>query len=238
MLRSTWVSSWLSVERRALSLQRLHSLTGCVALGGFLLLHLWTQGQALRGWEAYDRAVWWAGNSWPVRALEVLLIYLPLSYHAVYGFSVILRPAGLRQHRASLSRQGYRKSWARALQHSTGAIALLFIAFHLWQFRWPLWLGRLEASDVFPLLCAQLSSTNSWGIPLFAFVYLGGSAACIAHFCNGLSGFFFHFGLTRTRPMAQRVAWACAALGVLLFTFAGLTLLYLATGSTPAQLLG
>lgn len=238
MLRSTWVSSWLSVERRALSLNRLHSLTGCIALGGFLLLHLWTQGQALGGWEAYDRAVWWAGRSWPVRVLEVLLIYLPLSYHAAYGLSVILRPAGLRQRRSSLSRGGYRKGWARALQHSTGAITLAFIVFHLWQFRWPLWLGQLEARDVFPLLCAQLSSTNSWGIPLFAFVYLAGSAACIAHFCNGLSAACFHFGLTQTRRTARRVAWACGALGVLLFAFACLTVLYLATGSTPAQLLG
>jgi hypothetical protein len=114
-------------------------------------------------------------------------------------------------------------------------MTLLFIAYHFWTLRLQVWLGTISPADYFPRLCAQLSSTNSWGIPLIAFVYLLGGAACIAHFCNGLSGSCFLWGITRTRKQTERASLAFAAFGALLFAYFAATILFFATGSTPVD---
>jgi succinate dehydrogenase / fumarate reductase cytochrome b subunit len=218
-------------------LRRAHSLSGAIASGGFLLLHLWTQGRALSGWQAYNQAVSWGARSPLWIALEVSFIHVPLLYHAGYGLNAMVRKRSDSSPPGGLSRYPYRKAWVRALQHSTGLIALIFVAYNLWQFRWQLWLGNVTPEDLFPRLCAMLSSTTSWGAPVAAFSYLVGTSACIVHFCNGLSAFSFYWGLVRTRRAERAVAWACGLLGLLLFSFATATILYFATGSTPTDLM-
>jgi succinate dehydrogenase/fumarate reductase cytochrome b subunit (b558 family) len=211
-------------------MSRFHSLTGALALGLFLLGHLWAQTRALAGFEAYQSAVGFGlpNKLWMV--MEVLLVYLPLLFHAGYGIAIA------KQRSLGLGRRPYRQDWAWWLQRLSGGAALVFIAFHFWQFRWQVWQGRLTEQDFFPMLCALLSTT-SWGMPLAAFGYLVGSAACIAHFCNGLSGFCFRWGITRTRRSIERTSFGLGAFGFALFAYAGAGILYFATGSTPLDLL-
>jgi succinate dehydrogenase/fumarate reductase cytochrome b subunit (b558 family) len=212
-------------------LRRAHSLSGALALGTFLLTHLWTQGQALGGAIRYDQASAPLGRHahvWFV--VELLFVYLPLLFHAGYGVSIAL------QRHTGLGPYPYRKSWAWLLQRVTGAIALLFIVYHVWQFRFQVWVGRMEQQDIFPALCAAMSSTW-WGIPVISFGYLVGTAACIVHFCNGLSGFCFFWGLTRTRRAIRFTSWALGGFGFALFAYSCLGIVYLATGSTPMDLL-
>jgi len=211
-------------------MRRLHSLAGALPLGFFLLGHLWTQSRALAGVGAYDTAIGFGMPSKLWMVMEVVLVYLPLSFHVGYGIAMFkYRPRGLGSY-------PYRQSWAWWLQRVSGVIALLFIVLHAWQFRWQVWTGRMSEQDFLPELCASLSATNSWGMPLLAFGYLVGSAACIAHFCNGLSGFCFYWGITRSRRTIERVSLGAGALGFALFAYAGVSILYFATGSTPLDL--
>lgn len=211
-------------------MRRFHSLTGALPLGLFLLGHLWAQTRALTGFGAYQSAI---GFGLPTRlwmVLEVLLVYLPLLFHAGYGIAIA------KQRSKGLGNQPYRQSWAWWLQRVSGGVALVFIAYHFWQFRWQVWQGRLTEQDFFPLLCATLSATT-WGVPLTAFGYMLGSAACVAHFCNGLSGCCFRWGITRTRRSIERTSFGLGALGFALFAYASVGILYFATGSTPLDLL-
>jgi len=220
------------LARRRDLLRRAHSLSGALALGAFLLTHLWTQGQALGGSSAYGNAITPPGGhpkAWLV--VELLFVYAPLLFHAGYGVSVAL------QRHEGLGPYPYRKSWAWLLQRVTGLVALLFIIYHVWQFRFQVWTGHMEEQDFFPALCAAMSSTW-WGIPVISFGYLVGTAACIAHFCNGLSGFCFFWGVTRTRRAIRVTSWALGFMGFVLFGYSCMSIVYLATGSTPMDLLG
>jgi succinate dehydrogenase / fumarate reductase cytochrome b subunit len=210
-------------------MRRLHSLTGALALGLFLLGQLWIQGRALQGASAYESALSFGMPTKLWMVLEVPLVYLPLLFHAGYGIAI----AGERAQ--GLGRRPYRQSWAWWLQRASGAVALLFIAYHFWQFRWQVWRGQLTQQDFFPILCATLSST-AWGMPLAALGYLVGNAACIVHFCNGLSGFFFRWGITRTRHAVARTSFGLGVLGFALFAYACVGVVYFATGSTPLDL--
>jgi succinate dehydrogenase/fumarate reductase cytochrome b subunit len=67
-----------------------HSLTGVVPVGVFLLAHLWTNAQALSGQSAFDAAVSEIHHLPYLPAIEVFGIFLPLSFHALYGVKLAL----------------------------------------------------------------------------------------------------------------------------------------------------
>ncbi len=156
---------------------------------------------------------------------EVGLLYLPLLYHAAYGIKIAL------EGRPNVGAYGHSRNWAYVLQRVTGVIALIYIAVHFWQFRLQMLLGRMVLDDLYPKLCASLSSTSTAGIPLVAIGTLLGIAACVFHLANGLWGFCVTWGITVSRS-AQRIAGGvCGALGVLLFLVAAHTVIYFATGA-------
>lgn len=72
-------------SQREFYLLRLHSLTGVVPLGGFLLEHLWTNASATAGRTAFNEAVGQLQRLPGLLFLEVFGILLPLTFHAFYG---------------------------------------------------------------------------------------------------------------------------------------------------------
>jgi succinate dehydrogenase/fumarate reductase cytochrome b subunit (b558 family) len=217
-------------ERLTFLLRRLHSLSGALPLGGFLVLHTWTSAHALSGRAAYDQAVL-ARYDWPLLVLlEFLFVYFPLAFHAGYGVKIILegRPNPLRYR--------FAKNWGHMMQRVTGLVALLFIVMHVWQFRVPLLLGKLEATDLFSEQCASLSSTLWGGVPVNAAATLIGVAACAFHFSNGLYGFCFSWGITPSERGARALGTVFGLMGLFLFAYGALTVIYFATGSAPTWL--
>ena len=66
-------------------LRRLHSLTGIVPIGAFLLEHFISNYEAFKGPEAYGKQVAFL-NSLPfVVGLELFFIWIPILYHGLYG---------------------------------------------------------------------------------------------------------------------------------------------------------
>jgi succinate dehydrogenase / fumarate reductase cytochrome b subunit len=62
--------------------RKLHSLLGIVPLGAFLLEHLLSNFEALKGAEAYGAQVRFLNSLPLVRVLEWTFIFLPILYHA------------------------------------------------------------------------------------------------------------------------------------------------------------
>ena len=85
-------------------LRRLHSLTGIVPIGLFLLEHFISNAEAFKGPVAYAKQVEFL-NSLPfVLVLELFGIWIPILYHGLYGVFIWYR--GDRQRRRiSLERQ-------------------------------------------------------------------------------------------------------------------------------------
>ncbi|PNZ36377.1 succinate dehydrogenase, partial [Staphylococcus felis] len=69
-------------------LRRLHSLLGVIPLGAFLLVHLMVNHQATQGVEAFNKAAGFMDSLPFLYALEFIMIYIPILYHAIYGIYI------------------------------------------------------------------------------------------------------------------------------------------------------
>jgi succinate dehydrogenase / fumarate reductase cytochrome b subunit len=164
-----------------------------------------------------SRAPYWV-------VLEAILIWLPLFFHTVYGFKLAF------EGRSNLLLYPHFENWMYSLQRLTGVLSAGFIVYHFWHFRLPLLTGKIGEHDLFPELCASLSSTVR-GVPAVALAYLVGIAAATFHLANGLSGFCFSWGITQSRRATRVAGGLFGIFGAALFALGANTLIYFATGS-------
>ena len=211
-------------SRRSFLLRRLHSLSGIFPVGVFLVSHLFTNAKALKGQPFFDRAVADINHLPFLPLLEIFGIFVPLAFHALYGVKLAF------EGRVTVLRYPYTRNVLYMLQRVTGLVALLFIAWHLWEFRVPKLLGHMSADAFYPTLESHLSSTYG-GLPVLAIVYLVGIAASVFHFANGLFTFCFSWGICLTRRSQRLFAMAFAVFGAIIFVMGAQTTLFFATGA-------
>ena len=115
--------------RHEFLIRRLHSLTGLVPVGAFLVVHLLTNMGILD--NSYQERVNLI-HSMGERTLEVTewgLIFLPLLFHGIIGLIIVAR--GKR----NLTYYPYPENFRYTLQRWTGVIAFAFILWHVFQTR-------------------------------------------------------------------------------------------------------
>lgn len=212
-------------NRRAFLLRKLHSLSGIVPVGGFMLFHLWTNAKATSGRAEFDRAVEDIGHMPFVWALEWGLILLPLAFHALYGVRIAL------QARQNFPRYTYGRNWMFFLQRFSGLVAFAFIGLHLYEYWGHKTFGSMQTTEFYGKLCENLSSVK-YGVPWLAIAYVVGIAASVFHFANGLWGFCFSWGVTVSRRSQRMAASVFGVVGLAVF-FLGLnTVVHFATGES------
>lgn len=217
-------------HRRAFLMRKLHSLSGVVPVGGFMLFHLWTNAKATQGQEQFDAAVRDISHMPFVAVLEWGLILLPLAFHAGYGFWIAI--AG----KPNVGKYPYSRNWMYLLQRVSGMLALGFIGVHLWQYWYQKVAGKMETTQFYSQLCATLSDTRH-GVPWWALLYVVGIAASVFHFANGLWGFCFSWGITVSRRSQRMAATVFGVVGLAVF-FLGLnTVVHFATGESVSAML-
>jgi succinate dehydrogenase/fumarate reductase cytochrome b subunit (b558 family) len=219
----TAAKSLFDKSRRPFLLRKIHSLTGVVPVGGFLVFHLWTNANALQGQERFDEGVA-AISHMPYLLLLEAGILLPLAFHALYGVKLAL------EGKPNVGAYTYSRNWMYTLQRVTGILAFAFIAFHLWEYWFQKVLGKMTAEQFYPALCANMSSTMK-GVPVVALVYILGIAASVFHFANGLWGFCFSWGITVSKRSQQAAATVFGLLGIIIFLLGANTAIYFATDS-------
>ncbi len=177
-------------ERTSYLLKKLHSLTGVVPVGLFLLWHLFANSYAVHGPRAFNGMAGALARLPYVQLIELCGIALPILFHMALGVLIIATG------QANVGRYRYGANWRYLLQRASGVILVFYIIWHVWT-------TRLSAAvlagdeDLFGLMAAQLA--NPW---VLAFSILGVVSAAW-HFGNGLFGFAIHWGLVTARP-AQR----------------------------------
>lgn len=214
-----------NATRRAFVLRRLHSLSGVVPVGVFLVEHLWTNAAALGGQARFDEAVARIQAMPALPLVEILGIFAPLAFHAGYGVWIATRGS------ANAGAYPYTRNWMYVLQRVSGVVVLAFVLGHLWEFRVQKWLFGMSASAFYPQLEAHLAWT-AFGVPWIALGYLLGLAASVFHLANGLVTFCMSWGITVGRAAQRRAAWLFGLGGLALFGLAVATVLRLATGTT------
>lgn len=198
------------------TLKRLHSLSGVVPVGAFLLEHFYTNSFAVQGAARFNHAAEELAGIPYVQLVEALGIALPILFHMVLGIVIATTM------QANTGRHGYPRNWAYLLQRLSGIVLVFYILWHVWSTRLsPEVLGG--DTDLFGLMQRQLQNPA-----VFAFYVLGTISACY-HFGNGLFGFAIHWGLATGRD-AQRWAARLGTAVFLVLTLVGLNALLAFSG--------
>lgn len=203
-------------DRTYFTLKRLHSLSGVIPIGLFLLEHLLTNAKALQGAAAFDAAAAELARIPGVLVLEILGIWAPIAFHMVLGILIATTS------QANLGKHGYSRNWQYLLQRASGLLLVFYIVYHMWALRFSS--DYLNSTSAYAYVNQHLQQPA-----VFAFYVLGILSACY-HFGNGLFGFAIHWGLVTSRDAQRRVGvigfavfLALSALGIgSLFGFQGL----------------
>ena len=110
-------------------LRRLHSLSGIIPIGAFLLEHFISNAFATNGPWAYAAQVKFLTGLPFVPILEIVGIYIPLLYHAFYGFYIWFRG------KSNVSEYPWAGNFMYAAQRWTGGIAFVYIVWHTYTMR-------------------------------------------------------------------------------------------------------
>src|SRR5262249_5105627 len=181
--------------------RRLHSLTGIIPIGAFLIEHiLISNATAINGPSAYARQVRFLASLPMVIALEALGIWIPILFHALYGFYIWYRGE------ANVLRYPWEGNWMYTLQRWTGLIAFAYIGWHVWHLRFAgVDLHQYPGASFGKV---QMELANPW----YGAFYILGLIAASWHFSYGLWLFCAKWGITVGEQARQKFLWVCIAL--------------------------
>jgi succinate dehydrogenase / fumarate reductase cytochrome b subunit len=186
--------------------RRLHSFLGLFPIGLFLIVHLTVNYYATQGPNAFNTAANVMEHLPFVRFLEIVLIYLPLLFHAIYGIYIAF------QAKYNVNHYGYFRNWMFLLQRFTGLYLVIFLAWHIWETHIA-YLLHLKELD-FNMMADILDN------PVMLIFYIVGVIAAVFHFSNGLWAFLVHWGIIVT-PRAQRVTTYFTVVVFILLAYVG-----------------
>jgi succinate dehydrogenase / fumarate reductase, cytochrome b subunit len=207
------------LARHEFLIRRLHSLSGLIPVGAYMVVHLLTNASVLDSAASFQRNVYAIhsfGKILPV--IEWVFIFIPLLFHAIFG--VVIIRGGL----PNSSTYKYTSNVRYTLQRATGMIAFAFIMWHVFHMHgwfhadwWmhnvaePLAGGRFRAFNA--------ASTGAEAIrmnPLVPVLYAIGVLSCVFHLANGIWTFGITWGLWVTPQSQRRANYACAGFGIVL----------------------
>lgn len=189
--------------------RRLHSLTGIVPVGLFLLFHIFENMAAIGGADAYDTGIAHLASLLPLPyfyLVEIGVILLPIAFHGFYGAYLSF------EGRPNVGTYAYRRNYLYLLQRVSGLLALLFIAVHVYSLRVKITLLQTGAGvEGHPGYVSFADMVRHYENPLMLAFYVVGTLSAAFHFGNGLNGFAWTWGLVvgeRGRKVVEWLGWA------------------------------
>lgn len=186
-------------------LRRLHSLSGIIPIGGFLLFHFFENASARHGADAFNQTVLKISEMPYIYAMEIGVLLVPILFHAIYGLFITTSA------RPNVSQYGYARNWAYFFQRVTGIIAFAYIAVHVLTTR--AWALFVKGSAI---TFADMQSMLSR--PTMLLLYVLGIISVTFHFSNGLWSFSITWGLVRSAEGQRRLAFASMLIFITLCT--------------------
>lgn len=221
------------LDKHYFLLRRLHSLTGIVPIGVFLIAHLTTnsslawgkfglraEGKGLtiaEGGVAYfQEEVAWINTQVPHLLLIEITLWGAIFFHSVLGIYYAM------SGRSNTARYAYQDNWRYTLQRISGYLGFVFILYHVatlrWGFDWlvpsgTVWSHHFSAST---LVAALKGSTDGWTAAglVVSLAYFVGVSLLVFHFANGLWTAAITWGLTISTQAQKRWGYVCAAIGI------------------------
>lgn len=215
-------------------LRRLHSLSGILPVGLFVIAHLFTNAQMIWGQKPgpagesmFQHEVDFI-HSIPALLFIEIALWSSIAFHAILGFYYTF------SGKHNVKSYKYKGNYRYLLQRITGILALIFIFLHIATLRWrwdifgwytPFWAhggvvdGTVVGEDVPMSIPFTAYALQSWEV---IFLYLIGVMSVVFHWANGLWTAAISWGITTSEAAMKRWGLACTGL------FAALTAFFLA----------
>ena len=189
-------------EGTSFLLRRLHSLSGVIPIGAFLLEHFISNAEAFKGPIAYGKQVEFLNSLPGVFLLELFFIWIPILYHALYGIYIWYRArVMLRVIRGAATGSTPRNAGRASSPSST----------------WCNTPGTCASPGVhLPThpMQAFAKVQGEFQNPLMVAFYAVGIIAASWHFSYGLWLFAAKWGITTGERARRRFGYVCAALAL------------------------
>jgi succinate dehydrogenase / fumarate reductase cytochrome b subunit len=180
----------------------LHSLSGIFPIGAFLVEHFLSNAFATNGAAAYNENVRFLTGLPFVLWLEITFIYIPLAFHAGYGFWIWWRGD------TNVADYPWTGNWMYTLQRWTGIVAFFYMAYHTYTMRFSGAHILVHSEIAFAKVWAELQ--NPW-IQVFYFV---GLISASWHFAYGIWLFAAKWGITVGESARKRLGVVCLVIGL------------------------
>lgn len=192
--------------------RRLHSLSGIVPVGAFLIEHFISNAFATNGPHAYADQVKFLTGLPFVLVLETVGIYIPLLYHSLYGFHIWF------SGKSNVSDYPWAGNFMYSAQRWTGAITFVYIVWHTYTMRFT---GiHLLTNSQAAFHKVQMELQNPWA----GAFYVVGIIAASWHFAYGLFLFCAKWGITVSDTSRKWLARACVVIALTLISIGWVTL--------------
>lgn len=206
-------------ERHYFLFRRLHSLSGIVPVGIFVIFHLFTNFQLALGDKKFQHEVDFIHSLPALFALE-LGLWAAIAFHA--GLGVVYTVVGAKPN---VDKYDWSDNWRYFLQRVSGMIALIFIFLHIATLRWgwrigpwhtPFMVDGVTSGTPMAAVTTATALQAHWTVVV---LYIVGALAVVYHWANGLWTAAITWGVTLTPASQQRWGYFCLALGVVLAVF-------------------
>ncbi len=191
-------------EGHSFLLRRLHSLSGIIPIGAFLVEHIISNFETWNGPLAYAKQVVFLNSLPLVRLLEWGLIFIPLMFHAGYGVFIAFRG------RSNVNVYPWAGNWNYILQRVSGLIAFAYIIQHVIRQRF---LGvQLPEHPGAAFHKVQMELANPWMLAIYVIAMI----ATTYHFAYGIWLFSVKWGITPGNRARKRMGYVTSVIGVAL----------------------
>ena len=174
--------------------RRLHSLTGIIPVGVFLLEHLVSNAVGTGGPAAYTKQVEFLTGLPFAFWLEVFGIYIPILYHGGYGFYIWWRGEN------NVNDYPLTGNWMYTVQRYTGIIVFAYILYHTWYMRFT-GIHLFDHPDAAFWKVWNEFNTKPWTF----YFYIVGIVSAAWHFGYGIFLFCAKWGIVTGEKAQKRV---------------------------------
>jgi len=199
-------------------IRRLHSLSGLIPVGAYMVVHLLVNASVLNSPTSFQTQVYGIhsfGSALPF--IEWTFIFIPILFHAIVG--VVIVAGGM----PNTHNYPYEANYRYTLQRVTGIIAFLFIAIHVFHmhgwFHADVWLKNVVepfGGGKFRPFNATSTAGEALQSVVVVIIYLVGMLSCVFHLANGIWTMGITWGAWTSERAQRRALAVCGVFGVLL----------------------
>ncbi len=189
----------LALTRESYFWHKVHSLTGIVPVGFYMLQHLTLNSFSLGGAEKFNAVIYFFEGI-PLHLLlllEIVAIWLPLAFHAIYGLFIV----GRAQSNYFGSKYGWSQNRMYTLQRWSGIFLFFFLIYHVLTTTVAKYLSGSAEGLLYAAWNERL--TSNFGLILIA--YMVGVLAASYHLAFGVWNFCIRWVITISEAAQNRV---------------------------------